>query len=98
MPPRRKRKDENHASVVRHLVAVGATVTDLSDVGGGCPDLLVGFRRANYLLEIKDGSKSASRRKLTWDQVLYHSTWQGQVCVVCDEKEALRAIGAKIRC
>ncbi len=62
---RAAKKDDNHASVVQALRQVGAFVQDLGGVGQGCPDLLVGFRGAWHLLEVKDGSKVPSARRLT---------------------------------
>jgi hypothetical protein len=88
------RVDANQSDIDRALRAVGASVQPLSSVGGGCPDRLVGFRGVNYLLEIKDGSKPPSKRKLTPDQVVWHGTWQGQKAVVKSVDEALQAIGA----
>jgi len=36
----------------------------------------------NYLLEIKDGDKPPSSRKLTADQVKWHDAWRGSVTVI----------------
>jgi hypothetical protein len=91
---RAARTDANQSAIINALRGVGASVQDLSRVGHGCPDLLVGFRGCNWLLEVKDGSKNASDRKLTSDQVTWHRTWSGQKAVVLNEDEALRAIGA----
>lgn len=86
--------DDNHKEIVSAYRSVGASVLDLSSVGQGCPDLLVGFRGVNYLVEIKDGSKPPSRRKLTDDQVKFFDTWLGQRIVIKSITEALEAIGA----
>jgi hypothetical protein len=59
------------------------------------PDLLIGWRGKNLLVEVKDGSKPPSDRKLTPDQVKWHEAWRGQVCVVKSVQEALEAIGVK---
>jgi hypothetical protein len=48
----------------------------------------------NFLLEVKDGAKPPSARKLTPDQVSWHDTWRGQVAVASSVKEALKIIGA----
>jgi hypothetical protein len=88
--------DRNQPEIVAALRAAGATVEHLHAVGGGCPDLLVGYRGANYLLEVKDGKKAASERKLNPDQVVWHAAWRGQKVVVEDPEQALRAIGAPI--
>jgi hypothetical protein len=86
--------DANQADIVAALRMAGATVQPLHAVGKGCPDLLVGYQRANYLLEVKDGSKVPSAQKLTEDQVEWHELWRGQAAVVNDVKSALTAIGA----
>lgn len=86
--------DANQAEIVAALRAVGATVQPLHAVGQGCPDLLVGYRGINFLLEVKDGEKPPSARKLTPDQVSWHDTWRGTVHVVMNPKIALEIIGA----
>lgn len=35
----RQRKDGNHGDIVAALEAAGVRVVDLSDAGGGCPDI-----------------------------------------------------------
>ena len=87
--------DRNQGEIVDALRKVGATVQSLAAVGGGVPDLLVGFRRQTYLLEVKDGQKPPSQRELTPDQVQWHCAWGGGACVVVNSvDEALTAIGA----
>lgn len=81
--------DRNQAEIVAALRAIGATVQLLHSVGAGCPDILCGFRGRNVLLEIKDGNKPPSARKLTADQVEWHGGWKGQVAVVEDVDAAL---------
>lgn len=86
--------DSNQFAIVRVLRDVGATVQTLATVGGGCPDLLVGFRGVNYLMEVKDGEKIPSARQLTKDQVDWHGAWRGCVHVVTEPVQALKIIGA----
>ncbi len=45
--------DRNHVEIVAALRGVGASVQDLAAVGKGCPDLLVGYRGQNYVIEVK---------------------------------------------
>lgn len=86
--------DANHTQVVSALEAAGASVQSLAALGKGVPDLLVGFRNVTILMEIKDGSKSASRQKLTEDQLKWHGSWKGGPLTVVDGPEAaLRMIG-----
>lgn len=91
---RAARTDANHEQIVKALRAVGATVQSLAAVGQGVPDLLVGYQGKTFLLEIKDGTKTPSQRKLTDDQVKWHETWTGGVIAVVDSVDsAWAAIG-----
>ena len=83
--------DQNQSEIVAALRKIGATVQPLHGVGSGCPDLLVGYRGVNYLVEVKDGSKPPSARKLTPDQVEWHINWRGQVAVA-DSRDAAIAV------
>lgn len=89
-----KRSDANQTEIVAALRDVGAEVQHLHEVGHGCPDLLVGFRGVNYLIEVKDGSKPPSKRRLTADETDWHDKWQGQVEIAESVEDALRIIGA----
>jgi hypothetical protein len=85
----RARVDDNQLLIVQTLRQYGASVQPLHTVGKGCPDLLVGFKGRNYLLEVKDGLKSPSKRKLTPDQQNWHELWAGSVTIVTNITEAL---------
>jgi len=59
----------------------------------GVPDLMVWtpFLSKIVLMEVKDGSKPISARKLKPEQQVFHTLWQGvgaPVFVVCSEHEA----------
>lgn len=86
--------DSNQPAIVAALRAVGASVEPIHMLGRGVPDLLVGFRSATFLLELKDGSKPPSKRKLTPDEQAWHDAWRGHVAVVESVDQALAAIGA----
>lgn len=86
-----KSVDANQRAIVYTLEAAGATVVSLHEVGRGCPDLLVGFRGINYLMEVKNPE---THGRLTKQQLAWHAAWRGQADVVWDEGEALVAIGA----
>ena len=90
---RHGRTDANQKEIVKALRDVpGCSVEVLCDVGGGVPDLLIGIRNRNFLLECKDGNKPPSKRKLTDDQIVWHRDWQGQKAVVKNIEEALDVI------
>lgn len=89
--------DDNHREIVKALRQAGCGVLDLSKVGNGCPDLLVhppAFPacRMAVLMEVKDGNKPPSARKLTDAQVKFHAEWKGWIHTVTSVDDALKAI------
>jgi hypothetical protein len=86
--------DANHEQVVSALRAAGASVQSLAGVGKGVPDLLVGFQGKTLLMEVKDGRKTPSARRLTEDQLKWHGVWRGGPLAVVDGVDAaLRMLG-----
>lgn len=94
MPRFAAKVDRNQAEIVKAFRQIGATVLVLSAVGKGCPDTLIGWRGKNYLVEIKDGEKAPSAQKLTSDQVTFHGSWAGHVCVANSIEDAISKIVA----
>jgi Holliday junction resolvase len=87
--------DSNQIQVVSALRAAGAKVQSLAAIGKGVPDLLCKYEGAFYLIEVKDGRKPPSQRKLTEDQVKWHEEWKSAFLGVVDSPdEALKFIGA----
>lgn len=87
-----KRVDANQSTIVRALRDIGASVQSLADLGKGVPDLLVGYRGNNWLMEVKDWKQPPSKRRLTPDEKKWHQSWNGQVHVVETFDEALKII------
>lgn len=79
--------DVTQAGIVKALREAGATVQDLSAVGRGVPDLLVGYNEVNYLIECKSPGG-----KLTPAQREWHTAWNGTIRIVYTPEEALRII------
>ena len=91
---RAARIDANHEQVVLALRTAGATVQSLAATGKGVPDLLVGFQGKTLLMEIKDGRKAPSERRLTEDQLKWHGAWRGGPLAIVDGPDAaLRMLG-----
>lgn len=92
----RAKIDGNHTDIVTALRSVGAGVQSLAGVGDGCPDLLVAFRGAWHVLEVKDGSKPPSKRTLTPAEEMWLMRFDelAPVFVVKSVDEALEVIGA----
>jgi Holliday junction resolvase len=84
------RTDSNQAGIVRALKQAGASVCDLSAVGGGCPDLVVGWNGSNYLLEVKNLEGRGLR--FTPAEREFAGRWLGKIFVVCDVIEALAVL------
>jgi Holliday junction resolvase len=95
----RAKIDANQTAIVTALRAAGCAVQSLATIGNGCPDILVGVRGVNYLIEIKDGSKTPSQRKLTPDEEKWHLLWKmfGQVDTAESVEQALGIIGLRER-
>lgn len=88
--------DGNHGEIRAVLRDLGAKVQDLSAVGRGVPDLLVMYRGRVELLEVKDGSKPPSARRLTPDEDRWHKAAHARgvtVHVVTSVDDALRVFG-----
>lgn len=83
--------DNTQAEITKALRDIGAKLQMLHTVGKGCPDLLVGWRGRNILLELKSGTRPCDK-SLTNDQILWHHTWPGQVAVVGSVEEAVEAV------
>jgi hypothetical protein len=97
---RRGRLDATHAAIVAALEAIGATVQSLADIGGGCPDLLVGFLGRMFLLEVKNPERATKAgvprdKKPAEQQRGWRDWWRGPAPVtVWNVDDALRAVGA----
>lgn len=87
------RVDDNHGEIVEALRDIGCSVLSLAQLGKGCPDLLVARHNCgNLLLEVKDGRKPPSARRLTNDELKFHGSWQGPLAVVDSVESAIRAV------
>lgn len=69
----KKRVDANQNQIIHTFIALGASVLNLSRVGEGCPDILVGYKQHSVLVEIKRDEKA----KYTEPQIKFMQTWRG---------------------
>lgn len=91
------RLDDNHNEIVDFLRSIpGVTVQSLASVGGGCPDMLIGYLGINWLAEVKDGRKPPSRRQLTPAEHTWHEDWTGQVEIVESVEDAATLLGIEL--
>lgn len=75
------RIDENQNEIVKALRKAGAYVRIISQ-GDGIPDLLVAYKGYTILMEVKDGDKVPSARKLTEAEQKFFDEWTGGMLVV----------------
>jgi len=78
---RANRIDANQNDIVDALREAGAVVRIISQ-GDGIPDLLVGYNGYTILMEVKDGDKVPSKRKLTEAEQKFFDEWEGGLLVV----------------
>ena len=96
------RTDHNQAEIIKAFETLGCSVFDLSNVGGGLPDLLVGLVGVNLLVEIKKpkGTDKAKIRtqfgiykgKLTPAQTDFFKTWKGQKTIITNLDDAAKLV------
>lgn len=79
-----KKVDRNQSEIVKTFKALGCSVLDLSRVGSGCPDLLVGIGGNSILVEIKSSAKA----KFTEHQLEFMAGWRGGAVARIDSVDA----------
>jgi hypothetical protein len=73
---RAARVDSNQALIIEAFRALGCRVLPLFRVGGDCPDILIDVPGHGLaLVEVKDGSKPPSKRKLSNGQAEFAQVW-----------------------
>lgn len=94
-PPR---VDKGQRAIIQALELSGANVEDISGVGKGCPDLLVGVGSDLFLVEVKApegprGGKSKAGQKLNDIQLAWKRKWEkAPVYVIRTPEEAIDLI------
>lgn len=94
-----RRTDGNHSAIVAALEQIGVGVLDTSSAGDGWSDLVTFHRGVMRAIEIKDGERPPSARKLTIAQVRAHELARVHGCtihVVTSVDDALRLHGARV--
>lgn len=84
------RTDANHAEIRDLLRKLLPVVEDTSRFGSGWPDLIVKLRDGRTrFVEIKDGRRPPSERRLTPDEQAFQKRWGTAYVVVTSEDEAI---------
>ena len=81
-----KRVDLNHTEIVNKFRELGASVFDLSAVGRGCPDIMVGYNgRHTVLVEIKSGEQ----KRFSEAQLKFMAEWKGSAVTRINDVEGV---------
>ncbi len=83
---RAARIDGNQNEIVEALRKQGASVLITSQLKN-CFDILVGYDGINFIVEIKDGNKPKSQRKLTKGEEVFRDNWKGGKYYVIESVE-----------
>ena len=84
--------DSNQNEIVEALRRCGASVLITSQLKN-CFDILVGYNGINYIVEIKDGNKPPSQRRLTKGEIQFRDNWKGGKYYVIESiEDALKMI------
>jgi hypothetical protein len=87
-----KRADANQPEIVEALRDIGVSVTHIHTVGNGVPDLLCSYKGKWLVLEVKDGSKPPSARRLTPDESVWAAEQKAPVYIVTSAHEAISVV------
>jgi hypothetical protein len=92
--------DDNQVDIVIALQNAGCTTQSTASLGAGFPDVIVGFKGVNVLMEIKNPLRDTpSQRRADRDsleaQAKFRKYWNGQVAVVTTPQEALDVVAAE---
>jgi hypothetical protein len=87
---RAARRDDNEQEIIKAMRAEGAYVKVINDEG--LFDLLVSHRGETLLVEVKDGSKPPSARRLTEAEQKFHDEWPGSDLYIVNSVEEAIAL------
>jgi len=82
------KRDDNEGDIIKALEAIGCSVFRLDTP---C-DLLCGYRKRTYLLEVKNPEQPKGNRKKTKAQDKFFNTWNGQIDIVETAEQAISIV------
>lgn len=84
---RAARVDVNQRQITKELREQGYSVAITSQLGKGFPDIVVGFKGVNLMVELKATSKD----KLTPHEVEFRDNWKGQYLIAWSTEMIIEA-------
>ena len=94
---RKARTDANQTAIVEYARKIGLSVHITSSLGGGFPDLAIGYGGITVIAEVKDGDKPPSKRKLTDGEQAFKDNWTGGYYLIERPEDVLRLKYALMR-
>ncbi len=91
MYQRPNRRDANQPEIVGVFESLDCSVLDVSVAPCGF-DLIVGYKTQAIAVEVKDGSKPPSARKLTQNEFSAHLNWRGPKAIITTNAEAVALV------
>ena len=82
-----RKTDSNQAEIVKAFRKLGCSVQPLHNVGHGLPDLLVGNRGRNHIIEVK-----AENGTYTPDQIAWLDKWRARVYTIRSVEEVYKLV------
>lgn len=83
------RKDANHKDIVKLFRGLGWYVLDIAQLKNCC-DIIVSKHGESIAIEIKDGSKPPSARKLSVGEQKFKDEWKGKYSIVINEEDVFK--------
>ena len=87
-----RRIDDNQKQICKAFRDLGWSYEHTHTIGDGFPDGVAGHKKRNYLIEIKDGSKPKSQKKLTPEEEKFHQAWKGQICIIESVEDVVKFV------
>ena len=77
-----RKVDDNQSVIVSKFRELGYSVALTHTLGQGFPDIVVGKYGLSFIIEIKDGSKPKSARRLTEPEEKFRNGWLGNYDII----------------
>lgn len=81
--------DDNQSEIVKAFRATGWTVLIISQLKNCC-DIMISKNGRTVAIEIKDGAKPPSARKLSEGEQKFKDAWQGEYALVESIEDVLK--------
>lgn len=87
-----KKKDDNHNEIVQVFREVGARILETYMVADTGCDFIALLNQRVFVVEVKDGSKPPSSRKLTLNEICAREYWAENFHVIESVDDAIKVI------